>query len=257
MLKAEIASLLPVKHAFFTAEGGVSSAPYTSLNGGIQSGDKKENIYRNRLKMADFLSVKSDKFLPLKQVHGTDIISLRQGDSLWSDENAPQADGFVTDRDDIALTIATADCAPILFSSSCGKIVGAAHAGWKGAVGGVVEQSIQAMRVLGAKGIYAVIGPSIAQKSYEISEARKEEILSYIPWGEKLFVPSLKKGHFLFDLRALCATRLEQAGVKAIGHIRCDTLEDHRFFSYRRQILTGMKDTGRQISAISAVRREV
>lgn len=264
MLKAEISSLLPVKHGFFTAEGGVSLGVYESLNGGIQTGDDPCHIAENRARMADFLGVEKEKFLPLTQIHSADILVLKEEDKIWSSSHAPHVDGIVTKRTDIALTIATADCVPLLFSSSCGEIVGAAHAGWKGAVGGIIQNTVKAMESLGAQEIYAVIGPSISAKSYEISAQRREDILAQLSGdcidAEKYFSPSPREGvgkeHYLFDLPFLCVDFLKKAGVQKMAHLSFDTVCDPRFFSYRRQILTKLHDTGRQISAISARKRE-
>lgn len=250
---------LAARHGFFTREGGISLPPYDSLNGGLITGDDPGYIAGNRQSMARILGVEAGQLMAMTQIHGPDVVTIQTGQPLWPMQNCPEADALVTSRPDIALSIATADCAPVLFSTMDGKIVGAAHAGWRGAVSGVLEQTIAAMRELGAEGINAVIGPCIGPDSYEVAADMREVVLrDPVLSGagadrlEAFFVPAAKKGHYLFNLPGFCQWRLQQAGIADAAILAMDTLTDPRFFSYRRNTLSHSGPTGRQISAIRA-----
>ncbi|MCX5616371.1 peptidoglycan editing factor PgeF [Bombella sp. TMW 2.2559] len=252
-----LSSLLPVRHGFFTRHGGVSAAPYETLNGGLGTQDQPEDVQENRCRMAAAVGVEPEHFVALRQVHGADVHVLRHGQEVWSHtdghEVLPAGDALVTDCPEVALGVATADCAPVLLSSDDGRIVGAAHAGWRGAVGGVLEQTVEQMRLLGAEGLRAVVGPCIGPASYEVGGDMRRAVLERHPEGDRFFVPAARDGHCQFDLPAFCLSRLERLGVKAewTGH---DTLADEQFFSHRRATLKGDARTGRQVSVIRAGR---
>lgn len=248
-------SLLPVLHGFFTRDGGVSSVPYETLNGGLGTQDQLQVVQENRRRMAACMGVELERFVALRQVHGADVHVLRHVGDVWSHtdghEALPAGDALVTDCPEVALGVATADCAPVLFSSGDGWIVGAAHAGWRGAVGGVLEQTVTHMRALGAEGLRAVVGPCIGPASYEVGEDMRRDVLERHPEAGRFFVPAGRVGHHQFDLPAFCLSLLEKQGVQVewTGH---DTLADGRFFSHRRATLGGDARTGRQLSVIRA-----
>ncbi|MUG80307.1 peptidoglycan editing factor PgeF [Bombella sp. ESL0380] len=247
--------LLPVRHGFFTREGGVSVAPHDTLNGGLGTQDRLDNVQENRRRMAAVVGVELEQFAALRQVHGADVHVLRQVDEVWSHtqghEALPAGDALVTDCPELALGVATADCAPVLLSSDDGRIVGAAHAGWRGAVGGVLEETVRQMRLLGAEGLRAVVGPCIGPVSYEVGEDMRRAVLERHPEGERFFSQAARAGHHQFDLPAFCLFRLAEEGVQAewTGH---DTLAEERFFSHRRATVHGDGRTGRQIAVIRA-----
>lgn len=252
-------SLLPVRHGFFTRDGGVSAAPYETLNGGLGTQDRPRDVQENRRRMAAAVGVELEHFVALRQVHGADVRVLRHGQEVWSHtdghEALPAGDALVTDCPEVALGVATADCAPVLLSSDDGRIVGAAHAGWRGAVGGVLEQTVEQMHLLGAEGLRAVVGPCIGPASYEVGEDMRRDVLEQHPEGGCFFAPAARDGHYQFDLPAFCLSLLEKQGVRAewTGH---DTLAEDRFFSHRRATLKGDARTGRQVSVIRAGRMD-
>jgi YfiH family protein len=172
-------------------------------------------------------------------------------DRPWEHKDAPQADALVTNKPGIVLGILTADCLPILFADTKKKIIGAAHAGWKGAFDGVIESTLEAMHKLGADDIIATIGPAIAQKSYEVGPEFIGRFVQQHIGNVNYFIPSAKPDHHLFDLPGYAQQRLQQAGITKINLLAHDTcFEENRFFSYRRSCLRGKKSYGRQVSAI-------
>lgn len=255
--------LAHIRHGFFTREGGVSSGVYESLNCSLplkQQGeqgeadkqdDKLENLIENRRRVAAYLGIEATHLLGVIQVHGNRVVTATQS---WALEKAQQADAIVTCESNLALSIITADCAPVLLSTTDGKIVGAAHAGWRGTLAGVLEATCEAMVVLGAvrQNIYAVIGPCIAQKSYEIAEDMRETVLSGDKHAASFFIPSSRLGHYWFDLTGWCVFRLRQVGLGTVHALNVDTLSDEkRFFSYRRGMFARQTQLGRQISVIA------
>lgn len=248
------ASLLPVDHAFFTREGGVSIAPYDTLNSGWNTADSPEALCENWQRFARHLAVRPEHMLSVEQVHGADVYYVDDGTPLWSLSNRPEADALVSTRADIAISVSTADCAPVLLSSFDGQVVGAAHAGWRGAVGGVLEATVQTMKEHGATAIKAVIGPCIGPDSYEISTGMKDDILAQHPGAKRFFPVSMRPrdGHAFFDLPGFCQWRLEQCGDVHVTALHVDTRRDARFFSHRQATLEGCSKTGRQLSAIRA-----
>ncbi len=242
-----------VTHAFFTRKGGVSGGIYTSLNMGYGSKDKSELVHENRGRAAAVFGLQADDLITLYQVHSADCVTVE--DNAWMLEGeAPKADAMVTSKPGLALAVCTADCAPVLFADRNGGVVGAAHAGWKGAFTGVLESTVEAMVKLGSKkpDISAAIGPCIAQLSYEVGPEFKTRFLEQSPFNETFFVKSDRKDHFKFNLEAYAAHRLKMAGVKTVDKLTRDTrAEEDLFFSYRRCTLREEGDYGRQISAIA------
>lgn len=243
--------LTQARHGFFTREGGVSTGPYASLNCSTRSGDTPENLTENRARVAQWIGVSASSLLGVTQVHGAHVITAR---TPWPAGSGGEADAMVTTNPDIALGTITADCAPVLFASTDGRVVGAAHAGWRGALAGVLEATLQAMQALGAeaKDIQAVVGPCIAQESYETGEDMRSAITSAYPKAAQFFAPGQRPGHFQFDLAGWCVFRLRHAGVGQAAALGVDTLtDDKRFFSHRRRTLAGGGPIGHQISVIA------
>jgi YfiH family protein len=235
---------LPVSHGFLGRTGGVSTGDLASLNCGIGSNDDPALIAENRRRSVG-AAAPGATLLGVYQVHGADCATVT---SPWVEADRPHADALVTATRGVALSILTADCAPVLFADVEAGVVGAAHAGWKGAVGGVIDATIAAMEALGARrqNIAAAIGPCIAQASYEVSADFGGGAIS-----EQFFAPG-RPGHLHFDLEAYVAHRLEAAGIGSIHRAGQDTLsQPDRYFSYRRATLAGEPGYGRQISIIA------
>jgi YfiH family protein len=239
-----------VRHGFFTREGGVSDGLFASLNCGYGSGDDPAKIARNRAIAADRLSLAEDRLITCHQIHSATVLTVTEP---WRCEDAPRADGMVTDRPDIALGVLAADCAPVLFADPEAGVIGAAHGGWKGALGGVMEATVGAMRKLGAtpSRIRAGIGPCIAQRSYEVGPEFPGRFAQVDGDSGSFFVPAARPEHFRFDLPGYIAHRLARLGLAAVADVACDTAADPaRFFSYRRACLAGERDYGRAVAAI-------
>ncbi len=242
--------LAPVRHGFFCRTGGVSEGLYTSLNCGYGSGDKAENVTENRRRAMAEIDLEGDRLVTAYQVHSPDVVEVK---SVWAREDSPQADAMVTRERGLALGILTADCVPVLFADAQAGVVGAAHAGWKGALNGVVAATVDAMGRLGAKAenVVAGIGPAICQRSYEVGPEFPAPFLEQDPQNADFFCPGQREGHFHFDIKGYVARRLGAAGVKTIQTLPCDTCaEEERFFSYRRACQRKEPDYGRGLSAI-------
>ena len=238
---------LPAPHGFFTRRGGVSSGPYASLNCSLSGADALANVLRNRALAAEAVGADPARLVGLMQVHGAAVVRV---DHPWRPGEGPSADAMVTDRPDIALGVISADCAPVLFSSPAGDIVGAAHAGWRGALGGVLEATVAALRNLGAPQIRAVIGPCIGPGSYEVAADLRDAVLAHDLSDARFFGPGKRPDRWQFDLPGYCAARLTAAGA-AVHATYIDTLSDpDRFFSHRRRTLAGGGPIGHQISII-------
>ena len=234
---------LAVRHGFFTRRGGVSTGPYASLNCSVSSADDPAHVAANRAAVAATLG--ASHLLGATQVHGPGVATVTEP---WPTGSGPRADALVTARPGIALGIVTADCTPVLLADPQAGVVGAVHAGWRGALAGVLEATVQAMQALGAKDIVAAIGPSIRQKSYEVRADLRDAILARDPDDARFFVDG-RPEHWQFDLAGYCAARL--AGLAAIDTIAADTAaEPDRFFSHRRRTLEASGPIGHQISAI-------
>ncbi len=239
-----------IRHAFFTRQGGVSSGLFAELNCGTLSGDVPDKVARNRAIAMGRLDPGSEGLLTCRQVHGSTAIVVERP---WRPEEAPVADGLVTRLPGLALGVLTADCAPVLFADAETRVVGAAHAGWRGAKGGILEATIARMVSIGAERgrIRAAIGPSIAQPSYEVGPEFRHSFLADDPRNDGLFTPARRRGHFLFDLARYIENRLEKAGILEVARVRGDTAsEEARFFSHRRAALRGEPAHGRLLSAI-------
>jgi YfiH family protein len=252
MIKANtLADLSGVQHRFFTRQGGVSAGLYSSLNCGYGSGDAPENVRENRRRAAAVFDSGAEELLTVHQYHSTDVITV--GTQRWSSPGAPKADALVTDRPGVVLGVLAADCAPVLLADPRARVVGAAHAGWKGALAGVVEATIDAMETLGARRehLRVAVGPCIGRASYEVGPEFPAPFLARDEADAAFFREAQRAGHFLFDLAGYLVRRIGKAGVavEATGH---DTLADEAdFFSYRRNTLKGVRDYGRGLSAIS------
>jgi polyphenol oxidase len=245
-----ICDRLGVRHGFFTREGGASEGIYASLNGGVGSRDMPENIQENRTRMARWLGVATERFLSVYQVHSAICITV---DADYAPVERPQADALATRVKGVALSVAAADCGPLLFADAKAGVIGAAHAGWKGAFGGVVEATIDAMLALGATraDIHAVLGPSIRKESYEVGPEFRARFMDQDARNGDFFTPSTRPGHFMFDLPGYTGRRFEKAGIGSFTDLMLDTYPDERrFFSYRRCTHRGEADYGRLISAI-------
>ena len=237
-----------IRHGFFTRKGGVSEGIYRGLNIGNGSNDDPQKVAENRRLVAAWMGVAPDALLSAYQVHSPDVI-VATG-PLPSPR--PQADAIVTDRPGLAVGATSADCGPVLFADAEARVVGAAHAGWKGAFTGVLENTIDAMERLGAarENIVAVLGPSIGPKNYEVGPEFVGRFVEADAGNDAYFVPSGKPGHALFDLNRYTVDRLRKAGVTAQALDRCTYAEEDLFFSYRRTTHRKEADYGRLISAI-------
>ncbi|MGD1886367.1 MAG: peptidoglycan editing factor PgeF [Cohaesibacteraceae bacterium] len=236
-----------VKHGFFTREGGVSEGIYAGLNSGLGSSDKREHVIENRQRITDHLGGRH--LLTVHQVHSAICVRTT---AAWRPENAPRADAVVTTEPGLVLCAQAADCGPILFADTKAGVVGAAHAGWKGALYGVVEATIEAMEAEGAtRGtIVAVLGPSISARNYEVGPEFKDRFTTEDQDNERYFTPSERDGHAMFDLQAYTLDRLQKAGVETHTVGRCTYEEPDLFYSYRRTTHRGEQDYGRLASAI-------
>lgn len=244
---------IAVSHGFFTRRGGVSTGPFASLNCSLSSADSRDAVLENRTRVARAIGADPDRLMGVTQVHGHDVATVTEP---WPVGAGPRADAMVTDRAGLALGIVTADCAPILFIDAAAGVIGAAHAGWRGAVSGVIEATIAAMTLLGARSdtIAAAIGPCIGQPSYEVGPDLRDAVLGRSPADAIFFIPGQREDRWQFDLTGYCAARLRAAGVATVASLGADTLADEdRFFSHRRRTLRGEGPIGHQISAIALV----
>lgn len=246
-----ISNISGVRHLFFTRDGGRSTGVYSGLNCGPGSDDDPETVKHNRLHVEQTLDLDAGSLVSLYQVHSPTAVYVT---SPWKQADAPQADAMVTDKVGIGLGILTADCVPVLFADSTGGVVGAAHAGWKGAVGGVLESTVEAMENLGSirSNIYACTGPCIRTASYEVGVDMRQQFVDMDHNNEQFFISGDRAGHFQFDLTGYVLTRLAKSGVGMIEDTAGDTYTDEDdFYSYRRMTHRGEADYGRQISVIT------
>ncbi|MEX2630742.1 MAG: peptidoglycan editing factor PgeF [Tistlia sp.] len=242
--------LTGVRHGFFTRQGGVSEGIYDSLNCGFGSGDRAEVVAANRARAMARIEIEPARLVTVWQHHSPDVVTV---EAPWAQGDNPKADALVTRRPGIALGILTADCAPVLLAEAAAGVVGAVHAGWKGALGGVLERTVAAMVALGASAerIVAGVGPCIAQRSYEVGPEFAAPFLAQDPENESFFQDNGKTGKAHFDLKGYVARRLVAAGVTRVEVLPCDTCAEERlFFSNRRAVKRGEGDYGRGLSAI-------
>ena len=253
-LASPLLSAIPgLRHAFFTRDGGVSDGVYDNLNGGLGSNDDPAKVAENRRRMAAQMGVTPEHLLSVWQVHSPDAVV---ASGPWENTSRPRADAMVTRSEGLAIGVTAADCGPILLVDPSARVIGAAHAGWKGALTGIVESTVEAMEKLGAErsGIVAAIGPLIRQHSYEVGGEFVERFIEADAENGVFFIPSAREGHAMFDLAGFIRTRLENAGVLMIDDIGTDTYSDERFYSYRRSVHRNEPDYGRHVHAIALER---
>jgi YfiH family protein len=240
-----------IRHGFFGRRGGIGTGLYESLNCGLGTKDDVQTVRENRARVAARLGLAPHDLVTAHQIHSDTCLIVSEP---WPQEERPRADAMATDTPGIALGILTADCAPVLFSAVNRDglpLIGAAHAGWGGALRGVLESTQAALHSLGAVSIHACIGPCIAQESYEVTEEFRAPFLAENPRSEQFFLAAEKEGHLLFDLPGYIAWRLERVNV-VVTRIAADTYAGEKdYFSYRRATHRGEEDYGRQISAIA------
>jgi purine-nucleoside/S-methyl-5'-thioadenosine phosphorylase / adenosine deaminase len=250
MIRVAVLESPSIRHGFFTREGGVSSGIFASLNCSLASGDALADVGENRRRALAQLGLGPDRLVTCYQVHGADVVV---ADRPWAQSDRPRADAMVTRQKGLALGILTADCAPVLFADTEAGIVAAAHAGWRGALNGVIGATVAAMLREGAKleRLKAAIGPCIGFASYEVGPEFPAPFLAQSAANAAFFRAAPRAGHHLFDLGAYVRTRLAEVGVTRIGASGGDTAgEPARFFSYRRSFLAGERQFGHELSAI-------
>jgi len=249
VLRAKNLSLPRIAHGFFGRQGGVSDGIFASLNCGPGSGDDRAKVIENRRRVTEVLGGET-RLVTLYQIHSPNTVTVT---TPWEIGESPQADAMVTNVPGLALGILTADCAPVLLADASAGVIGAAHAGWKGAQGGVVAATVAAMEKLGAarERIAAAIGPCISQASYEVNGEFRTLFVEANSANARFFVPSDRVGHFRFDLKDYVATRLGEAGVVNIDKLSaCTYARPADFFSFRRATHKSEKDYGREVSVI-------
>ena len=241
-------ALAPLRHGFFTRKGGASSGIFEGLNCGFGSTDQSDVVEINRARAAHALDSASARLVGIHQIHSADVVAVEEPHPRpW-----PKADAVVTATPDLVLSVLTADCAPVLFADSTAGVIGAAHAGWRGALAGILEATLDRMETLGATrgAISAVIGPTISQRAYEVGPEFLDTFLADDPGNARFFANGTgDRCHF--DLPAFALHRLRSAG---IGHAEwsrhCTYTDADRFFSYRRSVHNNEADYGRLISLI-------
>ena len=243
-----LSAITAISHGFFTREGGVSEGIYGSLNTGYGSADDAACVKENRRRIAARLGVADDRLLTIHQWHSPDAVV---ADKPWNVRKPPEGDAVVTDRPGLAVAVNTADCTPVLFSSGDGRVVGAAHAGWKGAIGGVLRSTVARMKELGATDVHAAVGPTISQLNYEVGPEYRAKFVERDAGWERFFIPSERPEHFMFDLPGFVRARLNELELASVEDTAlCTYADEQRFFSYRRTVHRGEQDYGRQLSAI-------
>lgn len=251
---AHLSAKPKLRHGFFTRQGGVSEGIFAALNVGLGSNDDPEHVRENRRRATTALDVASDALVTAYQIHSANVAVV---EDPWQAGSAPKVDAMVTRRRGLALGILTADCAPVLLADVTAGVIGAAHAGWRGAIGGVLEATVEAMAKLGAKPsrILAAVGPCIAQDSYEVGPEFPAPFVAEDPANGRYFRPDRNgegEPRWRFDLAGYVSDKLERLGLAAVETLPYDTCADDRhFFSYRRACLRGETDYGRGLSAIA------
>jgi len=256
-IKPLIHPKLAVPHGFFTRKGGVSRGIHAGLNCGFGSHDDPAMIKQNRKRVANFLNVSSDNLVTIHQIHSANVILVEKP---WSNSCTPKGDAMVTSKTGIALGILTADCSPVLFADTINRVIGAAHAGWKGALAGVLEATVETMESQGAKrkNIIALIGPCIAQNSYEVGPEFRATFVDENSDNGHYFRPSVTDNHHHFDLAGFIVHRLKNLALGQCYDLSRDTYtETEYFYSYRRSCHNRESDYGRQISAIAITKKDL
>lgn len=246
-----LSKLNGIDHAFFTRQHGASKGIYAQRNIGLGSDDERAAVLDNRARCAADLGVDADKLATPYQIHSNKVVTI---DEVWPAGEGPKADGLVTKTPGIMIGIATADCGPVLFADEKAGVIGAAHAGWRGATGGILEATLEAMENLGAKrdAITAVLGPTIAQASYEVGPEFVETLKELRESNADYLKPSEREAHALFDLPRYIIDRLNENHIRKAIDLGLDTYADAaRFYSFRRTTHRGEADYGRLLSAIA------
>ena len=252
-LMAENLELAGVAHGFFTRQGGASTGVYASLNGGVGSKDNPAAVLENRSRMAASLGVAPTALLVPYQIHSADALHVT---APWAEGERPRCDGLVTATKGIALGVTGADCGMILFADGKAGVIGACHAGWKGALTGILEATLAGMEQLGATraNVHCALGPTIAGASYEVGPEFVSRFAEANEGYRRFFASSPRDGHAMFDLPAFIAMRLHAAGVGSFTDLALDTYaHDDRFYSYRRSVHRKEPDYGRLVSAVALV----
>jgi YfiH family protein len=246
----QLSAIPGLRHAFFSRDGGVSDGIYAGLNGGLGSSDEPARVAENRRRMAAALGVAPERFLTAYQIHSPDVAVATEP---WDAASRPKVDAIVTRVPGLAIGVTAADCGPVLLADPTARVIGAAHAGWKGALTGVLESTLEAMEQLGAArgNIVAAIGPLIRQPSYEVGAEFVDRFVTANADYARYFVASSRAGHAMFDLGGFIGMRLEKAGVRTIDDTGLDTYPGERFFSYRRSVHRNEADYGRHVHAIA------
>jgi YfiH family protein len=250
---ASLGDLDGIRHGFMTRHGGVSQGIYASLNCGIGSNDDAARVRENRSRALALAGLEQSRLLTAYQIHSPDVAIVTQA---WADDDQPRVDAMVTKTKGLALGVLSADCVPVLFADPEAKVVGAAHAGWRGALTGVLQATVAAMCDLGARRshIHAAVGPCIGAASYEVGGEFPAPFLAQDPGHEGFFRPSARDGHHMFDLEGYVVALLRGFGLAEIEAAHRDTCaEGQSFFSYRRSVLRGEPDYGRHVSLIGLV----
>ena len=240
-----------ITYAFCTRQGGVSEGLYYSLNCGFGSTDNPAKVERNRALALAQLGLSRAKLVTCRQAHTANVEFVT---SPWNNADAPVADSMVTNHPNLALAVLTADCAPVLLADPVSRMIGAIHAGWRGAIAGIIDNTLCLMLEKGVNisSVIAAIGPCIGQASYEVGEEFKNRFVKHIPINERFFCSGGKAVKSHFDLAAYVRYQLERSGVKHISQLDSDTfVDDDKFFSYRRSLLKGEENYGRGISMIA------
>jgi polyphenol oxidase len=242
--------LTGIRHGFFTRDGGVSEGIYASLNGGVGSKDDAARVTENRARMARALDVAPGNFVTCFQIHSPEVVVAERP---WTQETRPKADAIVTKVPGLAIGVSTADCGPLLFADEEARVIGAAHAGWRGAFTGVIEKTVAAMERLGANRsrIAVALGPLIRKQNYEVSQGFVDEFLSEDESHARFFSLAEREGHAMFDLPGFVAARIAQAGIGRFEDLElCTYADSGRFYSYRRSVHRAEPDYGRHVNAI-------
>lgn len=249
-----LAAASNVRHGFFTRQGGISEGIYASLNCGLGSNDDKALVHENRRRAMRELGLAENDLRTVYQIHSANVVTVSDGANNTS---ATRADALVSALPGVALGVLAADCAPVLMTDAENGIIGATHAGWRGAVSGVIEATVEAMVGLGAvpSQITAVVGPCISQDSYEVGTGFCQAFQDQDAANHRFFTPGTRDGHLQFDLAGYVMSRLAAAGVSASSALGADTYADEDLFSYRRTCHRGEPDYGRNLSVIALAER--
>jgi hypothetical protein len=254
MIELDVLGDLPgIRHGFMTRQGGVSEGIYGSLNCGLGSDDDQARVHENRRRVLAMTGIPARTLLTAYQMHSPDVLVVEEE---WHDGPRPQVDALVTARRNFAIAVSSADCVPILFADPEARVVGAAHAGWRGALGGVLQQTVKQMCALGARPerIRAGVGPCIGPASYEVGPEFPAPFLAQSPDNARFFRQARRAGHHMFDLESYVVAELAAMGVAEIEAAHRDTCaEVDAFFSYRRSVVNKEPDYGRHVSVIGLV----